>query len=126
MLLAGRAMLLNEDAWDAVHGGSVDAKRASDRLRAAAGTLDYLHTKLHEGGWSEALQCIVGPDTTPVELLGTKAFRDVFVAQAQQFAIAQAVIDRKAPPSLLCKLCLGVSHNLEVAVSSMRGDPAIK
>lgn len=126
MLLAGRAMLLNEDAWDAVHGGTVDAKRASERLRSAAGTLDYLQNKLEEGGWSEALQCIVGPDTTPVELLGAKAFRDIFLAQAQQFAIAQAVIDGKAPASLLCKLCLGVVHNLEIAVSALRADPAIK
>lgn len=106
-------------ATEASIGG--DFATASRYYKAAAGIMNFLATK-QLPTWS-AKGSNVAEDSLPVEcaVQVAEAMERLFIANAQQMAIATVLIKPGVPNySLLGKLCLGVSDELDKFVSRLR------
>ena len=125
MLLASRAFMLANSAVDAIgSSGTGDPRVAAQMLSTAAGILDNLGHKI-ENEWAETMNGLVSVDQRPVETLPATctAFSYIFLAQAQQCSVAQAIHSGLAMknPALMAKLCLGIVKQLQTGVFHLRG-----
>ena len=124
MLLASRAMMLANHAIDVLGPACTgDPRAAATSLRTAAGILDSLAAKIENEG-SHAMNGLVQPEQRPYETLPAVcvALRDIFLSQAQQCAVAQAITSGTAAsnPALMAKLSLGVVKLLNTGVLHLR------
>jgi len=86
--------------------------------------LRYLTRKM-ENDWSASLCGLLAVDQRPLETTPhvCHALKNVFLAQAQACAVAQAHKGGAAPkPSAMCKLCVGCAELVEGAASHLRSE----
>jgi uncharacterized membrane protein YgcG len=145
MLLFSRAMMLYDESRLTLGVTcSGDVKVAAEKLRAAAGVLDYLVGRI-ENEWATNLCSLVTLEQRPLETTPPccNSLRDVFLAQAQGLAVAQALKantqqQQQQPngggsgsgrsggggggykPSVLCKLSRGVVVLLQGAIAHLK------
>lgn len=98
-----------------------DFSGACRDFKKAAGIMDYLGTQQLPQWISKGSN--VDHDSLPAEVtVGTcEALKILFLGNAQQMAVSTALVKEGEPKySLLAKLCLGISEQLEVFVSTLR------
>jgi len=101
-----------------------DFASASRNFKRAAGIMDFLTTDQLPQWISKA---DLDEDSLPSEItLGTtEALKILFLANAQQMAVAATLVKPGVPKySLVAKLCLGITEQLELFVHTMRSRAA--